>query len=30
MCLVTETLLHLLREQVQTHGTVVWYDPEHV
>ncbi len=30
MPLVTETLLDLLRKQVETHGTVVWYDPEKV
>jgi len=29
MGLVTETLFDLLRKQVETHCTVVWYDPEH-
>lgn len=29
MALVTETLLDLLRRQIETHGTVVWYDPGH-
>ena len=28
MALVTETLLNLLRKQVETRGTVVWFDPE--
>jgi len=28
MALVTETLLNLLRKQVQAHGTVVWYDAD--
>lgn len=28
MALVTETLLNLLRKQVETHGAVVWFDPE--
>jgi len=28
MGLVTETLIALLYEQVKTHGTLVWYDPE--
>ena len=28
MSLVTDTLLYLVRKQVQAHGTVVWYDPE--
>lgn len=29
MGLVTEALIALLRKQVEAHGTVVWYDPEH-
>jgi hypothetical protein len=28
MAQVTETLLDLLRKQIETHGAVVWYDPE--
>jgi len=28
MALVTKTLLDLVRNQIETHGTVVWYDPE--
>ncbi|HEC36334.1 MAG TPA: PglZ domain-containing protein [Anaerolineae bacterium] len=28
MALITETLLDLLRRQVETRGTVVWFDPE--
>lgn len=28
MGLVTDTLLELLRKQIEAHGTVVWYDPE--
>ncbi|MBC7250399.1 MAG: PglZ domain-containing protein [Anaerolineae bacterium] len=28
MGLVTDTLLALLRKQVEAHGTVVWFDPE--
>lgn len=28
MGLVTEIIIALLREQVRTHGTLVWYDPE--
>jgi len=28
LVLVTEFLLDLLRQQVEAHGTVVWYDPE--
>jgi len=28
MALVTETLLDALRRQIETHRTVVWYDPE--
>jgi hypothetical protein len=28
MSLVTETLLNLLRRQIDLHGVVVWYDPE--
>jgi hypothetical protein len=28
MPLVTEALLNLLRQQVEDHGTVVWFDPE--
>jgi len=30
MGLVTETLIDLLRKQVEAQGTVVWFDPEHV
>jgi len=25
---VTQTLVNILRHQVETHGTVVWFDPE--
>jgi hypothetical protein len=28
MPIVTETLLKLLRKQIEAHGTVVWYDPD--
>ena len=28
MTLVTDTLLDLLRTQVEAHGTLVWYDPQ--
>lgn len=29
MGLVTEALFDLLRRQIELHGTVVWYDPQH-
>lgn len=28
MAQVSDTLLHLIRKQIETHGVVVWYDPE--